>query len=105
MKTLNDKLCEQLRQIAGGHRRLRMLAADEIERQSAENSRLEVLVHRLQATSMEQAKSGEKLQEKLDMAEGVIEELERVSTVPAPDGINDRGSDEYANPERDGDRQ
>ncbi len=31
--------------------------------------------------------------------------LERVSTEPAPDGINDRGSDEYANPERDGDRQ
>ena len=30
---------------------------------------------------------------------------ERVSTVPAPDEINDRGSDEYANPERDGDRQ
>jgi len=25
--------------------------------------------------------------------------LERVSTVPAPDGINDRGSDEYANPD------
>ncbi len=145
----------------------------------AENSRLESLVHRLQATSMEQAKSGEKLQDKLDEADAAFEEsdtacadledenkrlealdkdrlraseqwvaenarleknlaaarlsndhlrdryvpcpdhrdkhktgdeclmcqLERVSTVPAPDGINDRGSDEYANPERDGDKQ
>ena len=38
-------------------------------------------------------------------ARGVLAEPERVSTEPAPDGINDRGSDEYANPERDGDRQ
>ncbi len=34
-----------------------------------------------------------------------VKEFDRVSTEPAPDGINDRGSDEYANPERDGDRQ
>ena len=27
-----------------------------------------------------------------------VKEFDRVSTVPAPDGINDRGSDEYANP-------
>ncbi|KKK76786.1 hypothetical protein LCGC14_2860110, partial [marine sediment metagenome] len=41
---------------------------------SAENSRLEALVHRLQATSMEQAKSGEKLQDKLDEADAAFEE-------------------------------
>ena len=48
--------------------------ADEVSRLSAENSRLEALVHRLQATSMGQAKAGEKLQDKLDEAEAVFEE-------------------------------
>ncbi len=28
-----------------------------------------------------------------------VKEFDRVSTEPAPDGINDRGSDEYANPD------
>ena len=99
--------------------------AAEIERQKhintthlEEHQRLESLVHRLQATSMQQAKDGEKVQDKLNMAEAVIEELEalllpeRVSTVPEHtqsgdectqngNTLNDRGSDEYANPDDD----
>ena len=46
---------------------------------------LEGLAHRLKGVSMEQAKSGEKLQQKLDVAESVIEELEASPKYHHPD--------------------
>ena len=62
----------------------------------AENERLESLVHRLQATSMEQAKSGEKLQEELNMAEAVIEEQTAENKrLTIEDKYNDQALDKY----------
>lgn len=79
------QIIDELLQLQGEHsrcsaenerqKRINATHLEEHQGLFADNSRLEALVHRLQATSMEQAKSGEKLQTKLDMAEAVIDEL------------------------------
>ncbi len=62
----------------------------EAERLSAENERLWDICHAYAERDIDRVFG--------DLRRAIDEIPGRVSTVPAPDGINDRGSDEYANP-------